>query len=88
MRRRRGREPRRLRRRHGWCMRSGRAALRSRGRSGRAEALLLPVRLQALHLALHQLHLLPQHLQGGHTGDAFSGYHVAPCASMRSEAYL
>ena len=25
-------------------------------------ALLLPVRLQALHLALHHLHLLPQHL--------------------------
>ena len=27
------------------------------------------MRLQALHLILHHLHLLPQHLQGGHIKD-------------------
>ena len=37
---------------------------RGAGRRLARAALLLPVRLQALHLALHHLHLLPQHLRG------------------------
>ena len=46
---------------------------RGAGRRLARGALLLPVRLQALHLALHHLHLLPQHLRG-HRQSSISSY--------------